>query len=44
MRSSFVHKKTINFHTYQVNRLEEQADNQYVIIIESPWSSIEELG
>ena len=44
-RSIFMNKKIISFRVYQANRLEQQAENQYVagiIIIESPCSSIEE--
>ena len=46
-RSIFMNKKkTISFRIYQANRLEQQAENQYVagiIIIESPCSSTKEL-
>ena len=45
MRSIFMNKKTISFHIYQVNRLEQLAENQCVagiIIIEHPCSSTEE--
>ena len=41
-----MNKKTISFHIYQANRLEQRAENQCVariIIIESPCSSTEEL-
>ena len=44
-RSTFMNKKTISFHAYQPNRLEQWAENRCVagiIIIESPCSSTEE--
>ena len=44
-RSNFMNKRTISFHSYQANRLEQRAENRCVagiIIIESPCSSIEE--
>ena len=44
-RSIFMNKKTISFHIYQANRLEQLAENQCVagiIIIESTCSSTEE--
>ena len=44
-RSIFMNKKTISFRVYQANRLEQQAENQYVvgiIIMESSCSSTEE--
>ena len=44
-QSIFMNKKTISFHVYQANRLEQRDENQYVtgiIIIESPCSSTEE--
>ena len=44
-RSIFMNKKTISFRVYQANRLEQQAENQYVagiIIIENPCSNTEE--
>ena len=39
-----MNKKTISFHIYQANRLEQLAENRRVagIIIESPCSSTEE--
>ena len=45
-RSIFMNKKTISFHAYQANRLEQSAENRCIagiIIIESPCSSTEEL-
>ena len=45
-QSRFVNKNTNNFHTYQVNRLEQYAENGYVAgidIVESPCSSTEQL-
>ena len=44
-QSIFMNKKTISFHAYQGNRLEQGAENRCVagiIIIESPCSSTEE--
>ena len=44
-RSIFMNKKTISFHAYQVNRLEQWAENRCIagiIIIEIPCSSTEE--
>ena len=44
-RSIFMHKKTISFHAYQANRLEQGAENRCeagIIIIESLCSSTEE--
>ena len=44
-RSIFMNKKNISFRVYQANRLEQRAENQYVvgiIIIESPCSGTEE--
>ena len=45
MRSIFMNKKTISFHVYQANHLEQRAENQYIagiIIIESSCRSTEE--
>ena len=42
-RSIFMNKKTISFRVYQANRLEQRAENQYVvgiIIIESSCSRV----
>ena len=44
-QSIFMNKKTISFHAYQANRLEQWAENRCVagiIIIESPCSSTDE--
>ena len=46
-QSIFKNKKTISFHAYQANRLEQRAENRCVagiIIIESSCSSTEESG
>ena len=44
-RSIFMNKKTISFHVYQANHLEQRAENKYVagiITIETPCSGTEE--
>ena len=44
-RLIFMNKKTIGFHAYQANHLEQWAENRYVagiIIIKSPCSSTKE--